>query len=333
VVWTYSGVRPLYDDGAKSATAATRDYVLSVDDREGAPLLNVFGGKITTYRRLAESALAKIAPFFPKATGDWTAGVPLPGGDFPVDGVAAGRRSARRYPFLTEPWALRLVRAYGTEAREILGDAQEALRPRPRLRRDADRGGGRWLMDREYARTRRGCGLAPLEAGPAADDLCSGHRSGHDLDAGDPLRRALTPGRHRAGGVPAALPGNPAGWSTTRRTSGPPPLPPAARRSSARGSAADIAAIGITNQRETTLVWDRETGKPVHNAIVWQDRRTAEICRALREGHEAHGDGAHRPAARSVFLGHQAEMAARQRGGRAREGRGGRAAFGTVDSY
>jgi glycerol-3-phosphate dehydrogenase len=63
VVWTYSGVRPLYNDGAKSATAATRDYVLKLDEN-GPPLLNVFGGKITTYRRLAESALAKLAPFF-----------------------------------------------------------------------------------------------------------------------------------------------------------------------------------------------------------------------------------------------------------------------------
>jgi glycerol-3-phosphate dehydrogenase len=68
VVWTYSGVRPLYDDGASSATAATRDYVLSLEDG-GAPLLNVFGGKITTYRRLAEAALAKLAPFFPTVTG------------------------------------------------------------------------------------------------------------------------------------------------------------------------------------------------------------------------------------------------------------------------
>ncbi|MGL5010946.1 MAG: glycerol-3-phosphate dehydrogenase, partial [Paracoccaceae bacterium] len=72
IVWTYSGVRPLYNDGAKSATAATRDYVLSLDTN-GAPLLNVFGGKITTYRRLAESALAKLVPYFPQATGPWTA--------------------------------------------------------------------------------------------------------------------------------------------------------------------------------------------------------------------------------------------------------------------
>ncbi|MDM7255390.1 MAG: glycerol-3-phosphate dehydrogenase [Paracoccus sp. (in: a-proteobacteria)] len=124
VVWTYSGVRPLYDDGASSATAATRDYVLSLDN-QGAPLLNVFGGKITTYRRLAQSALAKLAPFFPRATGDWTAGVALPGGDFPVDGVEALIAGLRQdYPFLSEPWARRLVRAYGLDARQILGAAR-----------------------------------------------------------------------------------------------------------------------------------------------------------------------------------------------------------------
>ena len=90
VVWTYSGVRPLYDDGASKAQEATRDYVLTLDAPEGeAPLLSVFGGKITTYRRLAEGALAKLGPFFPKAGGPWTAGVPFPGGDFPVDGVEA----------------------------------------------------------------------------------------------------------------------------------------------------------------------------------------------------------------------------------------------------
>ena len=85
VVWTYSGVRPLYDDGAKSATAATRDYVLSLDTA-GAPILSVFGGKITTYRKLAEQALTKLEPHLPAASGNWTAGVPLPGGDFPVGG-------------------------------------------------------------------------------------------------------------------------------------------------------------------------------------------------------------------------------------------------------
>ena len=85
VVWSYSGVRPLYDDVAGSATAATRDYTLKVDTDGGAPILNIFGGKITTYRRLAEKALAKISPFFESVPDDWTAGVALPGGDFPVE--------------------------------------------------------------------------------------------------------------------------------------------------------------------------------------------------------------------------------------------------------
>lgn len=126
IVWTYSGVRPLYDDGAKSATAATREYVLKVDDT-GAPLLNVFGGKITTYRKLAEAALEKIVPFFPTSSGPWTAGVPLAGGDFPVDGfdaLVAGLQAD--YSFLDPFWARRLARAYGTEARELLGDAKTA---------------------------------------------------------------------------------------------------------------------------------------------------------------------------------------------------------------
>lgn len=153
VVWTYSGVRPLFDDGAKSATAATRDYVLKVDQDSGAPMLNVFGGKITTYRRLAESALEKIQTFFPGTPGPWTAGVPLPGGDFPVNGAEAMIDGLKAdYPFLDDFWARRLIRAYGTEAQEMLGDAKAEA--------DLGRSFGatltereiRWLSDKEYAR-------------------------------------------------------------------------------------------------------------------------------------------------------------------------------------
>ncbi|MCX7645759.1 MAG: glycerol-3-phosphate dehydrogenase [Rhodobacteraceae bacterium] len=153
IVWTYSGVRPLYDDGSKSATAATRDYVLSLDTN-GPPLLNVFGGKITTYRRLAEAAVARLAPFFPSASGPWTAGVPLPGGDFPVSGVAdLTARLRASFPFLDAYWAGRLVRAYGTEAARLLDGARSAA--------DLGRDFGatlterevRWLMEKEYART------------------------------------------------------------------------------------------------------------------------------------------------------------------------------------
>ena len=109
IVWTYSCVRPHYDDGAKSATAATRDYVLSLDKGAGAPLLSVFGGKITTHRRLAEHALEKLLPFFPKAKPAWTAGAALPGGDFPVLGFdALVARLRTDYPFLTAFHARRL---------------------------------------------------------------------------------------------------------------------------------------------------------------------------------------------------------------------------------
>ena len=127
VVWTFSGIRPLYDDGATSATAATRDYVLKVDKTGGAPVLNVFGGKITTYRKLSEAALAKIAPLLGNDAAPWTAGAPLPGGDFPVDGAEALVGALLSdYPFLTKAWARRLVRTYGTDSRNILGDAKTA---------------------------------------------------------------------------------------------------------------------------------------------------------------------------------------------------------------
>lgn len=154
VVWSYSGVRPLYDDGASSATAATRDYVLDVDDSGAAPVLNVFGGKITTYRRLAEHALEKIVPFFPGTSGPWTAGAPLPGGAFPVEDVPkliGALRSA--YPFLTEAWAKRLIRAYGSEAREMLGDASSAEALGTDFGATLTEREVRWLMTREYARS------------------------------------------------------------------------------------------------------------------------------------------------------------------------------------
>jgi len=118
IVWRFSGVRPLCDDGASSATEATRDYVLSLD-HNGPPLLNVFGGKITTYRRLAEGVMDKMG-----LPGAWTAGAPLPGGDFTWDGAAALAEGLRKdYAFLDDAWAARPVRLYGTEARNLLGTA------------------------------------------------------------------------------------------------------------------------------------------------------------------------------------------------------------------
>lgn len=153
VVWSYSGVRPLYDDGATSATAATRDYTLKVDAQGGAPILNIFGGKITTYRRLAESALEHVQRFFPNVPDKWTAGVPLPGGDFAVGDFATLVGDLQKsYDFLSPKHARRLVRAYGTDARLILGGTTSLA--------DLGRDFGanlfeveiKWLMRHEFAR-------------------------------------------------------------------------------------------------------------------------------------------------------------------------------------
>jgi len=152
IVWTYSGVRPLYDDGATSATEATRDYVLKLRAEGGAPLLNIFGGKITTYRHLAEDALEAIGRFFPNATGEWTAGAALPGGDFPVDGVPALIADLRqRHGFLTDTWARRLVRAYGTQARQMLDGITDIAGLGQDFGATLHEVEVRWLMEREFA--------------------------------------------------------------------------------------------------------------------------------------------------------------------------------------
>ncbi|MBL8701182.1 MAG: glycerol-3-phosphate dehydrogenase [Alphaproteobacteria bacterium] len=158
VVWSYSGVRPLYDDGASDAKAATRDYVFELDAGPGkAPVLSIFGGKITTYRRLAEAALDRLAPHLPTGGGlgaGWTGREKLPGGEFEPGAVAAVQSELeRRYPFLGSDHALRLVRAYGTRAAAWLGTARTAA--------DLGRDFGatlteaelRYLMTTEWAQT------------------------------------------------------------------------------------------------------------------------------------------------------------------------------------
>ena len=122
VVWTYSGVRPLYDDGSSAAQEATRDYVLELDGEGGEPaLVNIFGGKITTYRRLAEDVLAKLAPWLPDAGKPWTRKGPLPGGDFPVDGFEGlTQKLAAIHAGVDLVLIRRLARAYGTQASVIL---------------------------------------------------------------------------------------------------------------------------------------------------------------------------------------------------------------------
>jgi len=155
VVWSYAGVRPLYDDGASMAQAATRDYVLTLDAPQGsAPLLSIFGGKITTYRRLAEAALEKLAPVLGGIGSPWTATAPLPGGDMAVDGAPAlAAELCRTYPFLSAAVATRLVRTHGTRAGRVLGDARSAAE----LGRDFGAGLSErevgWMCRHEWART------------------------------------------------------------------------------------------------------------------------------------------------------------------------------------
>ncbi|WP_375195229.1 glycerol-3-phosphate dehydrogenase [Sphingobium sp.] len=129
VVWTYSGVRPLIDDGSGKPEAATRGYSFELDcDAQGnAPLLSIFGGKITTYRHLAEDAVEQLKPHVSSLAGDeWTAEAPLPGGDFALDGMDALMDAlGREYPFLDRGTVHRIARAYGTRARIWLGGARD----------------------------------------------------------------------------------------------------------------------------------------------------------------------------------------------------------------
>jgi glycerol-3-phosphate dehydrogenase len=125
VVWSYSGVRPLYDDGSTDPSEVTRDYVLELDHARGAPILSIFGGKITTYRRLAEAALAQLRPFFPGMKREWTHGEPLPGGDVPRGGLEAyAREIAARHPWLPEGVRSALIHRHGTRAMRVIGEAR-----------------------------------------------------------------------------------------------------------------------------------------------------------------------------------------------------------------
>ncbi|UYN99447.1 MAG: glycerol-3-phosphate dehydrogenase [Devosia sp.] len=124
IVWTYSGVRPLFDDGASAAQEATRDYVLKQDGEVATGVaINVFGGKLTTSRRLAESVLEKIEGVLGKKGAAWTAKSTLPGGDFGVKSFDAElRRLGMDYPDMPAGLLRRLMRLYGTRARTILGE-------------------------------------------------------------------------------------------------------------------------------------------------------------------------------------------------------------------
>jgi glycerol-3-phosphate dehydrogenase len=156
VVWAYAGVRPLYDDGASEAKAATREYVLELDTPEGTPLLSIYGGKITTHRRLTEEALEKLAPYLhgDKAGEGWTAKSPLPGGDMDVLAIPALiAKLLRSYPFLSPAHANRLAHAYGTHAVKMLGDAKSMANLGQSFGADLTEREVSYLMSVEWART------------------------------------------------------------------------------------------------------------------------------------------------------------------------------------
>lgn len=154
LVWSFAGVRALYDDGSNKPEDVTRDYELVLDEAfRQAPLLTVYGGKITTYRMLAEAALEKIGRFF-ATRPPWTAGSTLPGGKFPPEEFhAVVAETIGRWPFLSEPHARRLVRAYGLQVERILGEAQSMEELGPRFCGDLTGAEVRYLVEQEWAET------------------------------------------------------------------------------------------------------------------------------------------------------------------------------------
>lgn len=185
IVWSYSAVRPLYDDGASKAQEATRDYVLKLEEGEGAPLLNVFGGKLTTYRRLAEHALEKIGGAIGAKGATWTAGSHLPGGNFAVlEFDAEVKRLQARYPFIDTHHAERLVRCYGTDGALVLGAARDAGDLGRHFGGSLYEAEVRWLIEKEWAvsaedvlwrRTKQGLFLTAEEAA-GLEDFMAGFR-------------------------------------------------------------------------------------------------------------------------------------------------------------
>jgi glycerol-3-phosphate dehydrogenase len=190
IVWTYSGVRPLFDDGASKAQEATRDYVLKVEGSNGeAPLLNIFGGKLTTYRRLAESALEKVSEAIGAKGDRWTAQSRLPGGDFKVDGFDAEVKAlATRFSFLAPAHVRRLVRLYGTRAAKMLDGATGIDDLGRHFGSDLYEREVRWLMKEEWARhaedvlwrrTKRGLHLSAAEAAALEDYMVAAQAAPH----------------------------------------------------------------------------------------------------------------------------------------------------------
>ncbi len=154
IAWTYSGVRPLFDDHSRSAATVTRDFVFDYDQEDGAPVLSIFGGKITTYRILALQAIRTLSDALDVDGDDWTKNAHLPGGDFAPDGFdALVAEYARRWPFVGHAVLHRLVRAYGTDTANILAKVIDISDLGQLFGADLYEVEIRWLIDQEFART------------------------------------------------------------------------------------------------------------------------------------------------------------------------------------
>lgn len=153
IVWSYSAVRPLFDDGKSDAKSVTRDYQIVTEASDsGAPLISVLGGKITTYRKLAEDVLREVERFVPDLPPSWSATQSLPGGDFDHQGFEQQvRRLKVEYPFLSDGHASRLTRLYGTRARQLLGSAEGSLDLGRLFGSDLYEVEVRYLIDQEWA--------------------------------------------------------------------------------------------------------------------------------------------------------------------------------------
>ncbi|VVD80778.1 glycerol-3-phosphate dehydrogenase [Pandoraea aquatica] len=155
VVWTYAGVRPLMEEEVSNPSAVTRDYKLELDaPGTRAPLLSVFGGKITTYRRLAEEAMSHLHGALGFTHGDWTAGAPLPGGDMAEPDAGVFETSLRaQMPWLPSSLAYRYAHTYGTRTHVLVGDANSLDGLGTRICGDLYEAELRYLVQYEWART------------------------------------------------------------------------------------------------------------------------------------------------------------------------------------
>ena len=203
VVWSFSGVRPLYDDGTTDPSSITRDYVLTVEDAQGeAPVLSIFGGKITTYRKLAQSALGKLADFLPPMAACRTASVPLPGGDIAGEAFDEwAKRFQTRHPALDPALVQALARRHGSNATRILQSVR------------AERDLGEHFGDTLYA-AEVDYLIATEWARTADDVLWRRTKCGLHMSAEERKRVA-----EYLANAPAALQGEPIGWAASSAAS------------------------------------------------------------------------------------------------------------------